>query len=80
MDGSPEQFVVKLAPWNARKRMLLNEASICNCFMGNCVPQVYGFFDCDRAYVLVMQCVGCALGSVEELIVEQRPVIQLYFG
>jgi hypothetical protein len=27
-----------------------------------------------------MQCVGCALGSVEELIVEQRPVIQLYFG
>ena len=28
MNGSPEQFTVKLAPWNAGKRMLLNEASI----------------------------------------------------
>jgi hypothetical protein len=58
--------------------MLLNEASIYETLQplhDRCVPQAYGFFDSERAYVLVMQYVGSVIRSVEELSLDRWFVV-----
>jgi len=73
-----EKYAIKIAPWKIGKQMLQREAGIYEILsdlQGRCIPKIYGFFSSEHLKALFMDYMGCTVGKISDLSMDQRCVV-----
>ncbi|KAF5384079.1 hypothetical protein D9615_003428 [Tricholomella constricta] len=70
-----EKYAIKIAPWKNGKQMLRREADIYQILsdlQGQCIPKIYGFYRSADLAALIMAYMGCSVGKISDLSMDQR--------